>query len=326
MKRTIQILSGLLVVQIVLAVVVLWPRSAATAGSEPLYGDMESNDIVALTITDDKGETIELKKVTGKWVLPQADDYPAKEDKVTPVTEALAALTTNRLVTRTEASHKRLQVSPDDFVRKITFQTAEGEDEVLYLGSSPSYGATHFREDGQDEVYLASDLSVWDLTAAITGWAVTSYPSATSADVTHMTVKNDQAELSFTKDEAGNWSLDDLAADETVDAGKITAVLNRATAVNINRPLGTEELPAYGMDTPSAVVTLEAGEKTVTLTIGAQDPDDKTYVLKSSESPFYVRVSEFTVINMVEQGRDHYLQLPPTPTPEPATETSSSGS
>ena len=66
--------------------------------------------------------------------------------------------------------------------------------------------------------------------------------------------------------------------------------------------------------------------KTVTLTIGAQDPDDKTYVLKSSESAFYVRVSEYTVINMVEQGRDHYLQLPPTPAPEPASETSSSGS
>jgi hypothetical protein len=37
----------------------------------------------------------------------------------------------------------------------------------------------------------------------------------------------------------------------------------------------------------------------------------------SSESPYYVRVSEYTVKDFVEKARDGFLELPPTPTPEP---------
>jgi len=47
--------------------------------------------------------------------------------------------------------------------------------------------------------------------------------------------------------------------------------------------------------------------------------------MKSSESPYYVRVSEYTVKMLVERGRDDYVRLPETPTPEPTPETSSGG-
>jgi hypothetical protein len=89
------------------------------------------------------------------------------------------------------------------------------------------------------------------------------------------------------------------------------------------QPLGKEEQASYGMANPSAVVTLQThnadtGDHTYTLTVGAQDPDDTSYVVISSESPYYVRVSGYSVQNMVENGRDDFLVQPtPTPTPEP---------
>jgi hypothetical protein len=70
------------------------------------------------------------------------------------------------------------------------------------------------------------------------------------------------------------------------------------------------------MDEPNAVVTVETGEKTITLRVGAKEPDANRYVVISSESPYYVRVYEYSVRDLVEKTRDDFLQLPPTPTPE----------
>jgi uncharacterized Fe-S cluster-containing radical SAM superfamily protein len=87
----------------------------------------------------------------------------------------------------------------------------------------------------------------------------------------------------------------------------------------MERPLGREEQPEYGMEQPSAVVRLETSDTTVTIRVGAQDPDDESYVVISSESPYYVEVASYAVQDLVEKTRDGFLQLPPTPTPEEET-------
>ncbi len=316
MKRHNQILAGILVIQIILSVAVFWPKSAATGASESLFPDLEAGDILALTITDADGKSIQLKKVSEDWVLPDADDYPAQADKITPLLDRILGLTTGRLVTRTDASHKRLQVSPDDFVRRIDSETADGMRHTLYLGSSPRYGATHFRVDGQSETYLTDDISTWDTNATAASWVDTAYLSVPQDDITKMMLENTNDTFTFTEDDEGAWTMDGLAADETLDEAKVTASIRQAASVNMLRPLGKEDLAAYGMDEPNAVVTLETGDKTITLRVGAKDPADNSYVVTSSESPYYVRVSEYGVKDLVERTRDDFLQSPPTPTPE----------
>jgi len=305
-------------IQIVLSVVVFWPKSAATAASEPLFPDLLADDIVALTVTDTDDNSIQIKKVGEVWVLPDADDYLAQADKITPLLDKIVGLTTGRLVTRTDASHKRLQVAPDDFVRRIDFETADGTKRTLYLGSSPQYGATHFRVDGQSETYLTSELSTWETKADATFWVDTGYLSVPQDDVTKMTLENTNGTFTFTKDDEGKWTMAGLAADETLDETKVTDLVRRAASVNMTSPLGKEEKASYGMDEPNAVVTLETEDKTVILSVGAKDSDN-SYVVTSSESPYYVRVSVYSVKDLVEKTRDDFLQAPPTPTPEAAS-------
>jgi hypothetical protein len=317
MKRHNQILAGILVIQIILGVVVFWPKSAATGASEPLFPELgEAGDIVALTITEADDNSIQLKKIDTDWVLSDADDYPAQTDKITPLLSKILDLTSSRLVTRTDASHKRLQVAPDDFVRRIDFETADGTQHTLYLGSSPRYGSTHFRVEGQSETYLTSELSTWETKADATSWVDTAYLSVPEDDIIKMTLENANGTFTFTKDDESNWTMAGLAADETLNENKVTALVQQAASVNMVRPLGKEEQAAYGMDEPNAVVTLEAGDKTITLRVGAKGPADNSYVVTSSESPYYVRVYEYSVKDLVEKTREDFLQAPPTPTPE----------
>jgi len=317
MKRRHQILTIILSIQIILSAAVFWPKSA-TAGGELLFPDLEADDIVSLTITDADDNSIALQKVAGKWVLPNAGDYPAQADKVTPLLEKIVGLTTGRLVTRTDASHKRLQVASDDFVSRVNVETADGTPSAhtLYLGSSPSYGATHFRLDGQSETYLTGAVSTWDANTSVASWVDTSYVNLDKERLTRVTLKNRNGAFIFTRDDEGEWLLADLEASEEIASSKVTTLVSRATSITLLRPLGTEKDAAYGLDDPLATVTLEMAAKTVTLQVGAQDADDKSYVVKSSESPYYVRVSEYSVKPLIENTRADFLQLPPTPTPE----------
>ncbi len=314
-KRHNQILIGVLVLQIILSVVVFWPNSSAAVGSELLFPNLEDDGIVALTITDADGNSITLRQVTGNWVLPDVDDYPVQGDKITPVLEKIAGLTTGRLVTRTDASQKRLQVALDDFMRRIEFETDSGEQHILYLGSSPSYGATHFRVDQQSETYQTSDLTAWDVNATANSWIDVAYLSVEQADITKMTLENANGVFVFTRNEEGSWVMDGLAEDETLAETKVTSAIRQASVLNMTAPLGREEQAAYGMEAPNAVATVETAAKTYTLRVGAQDPADNSYVIISSESPYYARVSEYSVQGLVQNARADFLEVPATPAP-----------
>jgi hypothetical protein len=316
MKRHHLILAGILVVQIALSAVVFWPKAAASAEREAIFPDLEAGDIVALTITDADGNAVALRQAGEDWVLPDADDYSAEASKITPLREKIAGLTTGRLVTRTDASHKRLQVHTSEFVRRIDFETADGATHTLYLGSSPSYGTIHFRVDGQSEVYLASDITTYDTNATVGSWINTTYLSITQDDVTAMTLENGNGTFTFARDGEGTWTMEGLTADETLNEAQVNAVLRRGAFVTMVEPLGKTEQSTYGLDEPSAVVTLETTEKTVTLRVGARDPEDNSYVVISSESPYYVRIAEFGARELVEFTRDDFLQTEPTPTVE----------
>lgn len=321
MNRLNQILVVLLVLQLVVAAIILVPRPAPAGEGESLFPDVEASRIVGLTITGADGTTLQLAKRDGTWVLPGADDYPVQEDKVPPVLDKLAALQADSLVTETSASHKRLKVAEDEFERLVEFELDDGTSYRLYFGSSPSFGATHVRAEGQDEVYLTSELSAQDLGTAASAWVDRAYLDVPEDQIVALTVENTNGTLDLRDVGEAGWMLTDQADDETLDQSTVTSLANRAAYVTLLRPLGREEKPEYGMANPSAVVTIrthseEGEDQTYTLWVGAQDAEDNSYVIRSSESPYYVRVSEFSVQDFVEYTRDDLMEQPPTPTPE----------
>ncbi len=316
MKRHQQILLGVLALQLVLVVVVFWPRSIASDAGTPLFAGVTVDDIVGLTVVDPEGERVVLRKVNGAWVLPEAGDFPANESSVTPVIEKLVGLSASTVVARSEASHRQLEVADDAFQRRLDFETQDGTTTTVYLGSAPRYTATHFRVGGRPETYLTTDLSTWEFVARPSNWIDATYVSIDQETVTNVTLENANGTFELVKS-GDDWTLADLQDDETIAPSQTSAIVRNASRLTLSVPLGTAEQPSYGMASPSAVVTVRTEDGTVhTLAVGARVAEDNTYVVKSSDSPYYVRVAEFSVQAMVENGRDDFLTLPPTPTPE----------
>ncbi len=323
MNRRNQILSAVLAVQIVVGALVFWPRSTTSAESGPLFANLKAADVVNLTISDANGEHITLAKNGDNWILPEAGDYPADSTKIAPLLNKLEDLKTNRLVTQTDASHKRLKVASDDFNRLIEVKLQDGTSHKLYLGSTAGVSTTHVRADDQSEVYLASNLSSWDVNAQASAWIDTLYFTVPQTATVALTLQNQNGTFELEK-EGDNWTMKGLAGDEKLNVNNVTTLVSQATAVHMVSPIGKESQDSFGLDAPLAVVTLKTKEgdqeKTYTLKIGAKSDDGNSYVASSSESPYYVRVAEYLEKGFGEKTRNDFLELPPTPTPTAGSE------
>ncbi len=314
MKKLIIVLSILLVGQVALSIALLWPKSSAMPASAPLWSDFKADEVKSLTVSDKNGNTVTIARKDDGWVLPKIDDYPAQADKVTPVLEKLGKLKTNRLVARTEGSHRRLQVAADDFNRLLDVEMKDGSHRKLYVGSSAAAGATHFRDADHGEVYLTADLNSWEVNPQVGSWIDTLYFTATQTATVSLKLENANGVFDF-KREGDKWTLIGLAEDEVFNDSAFNSLLNQATSLRMKEPLGKEAKPDYGMDTPLATLTLttelEGASTTYTVTIGAKDAEGN-YVARASTSPYHVRLSGYVGDAFANKKREDFISPPAT--------------
>ncbi len=303
------LLAAVLLVQLGLAAFVFWPSTGSAATGEPLLRDLTLDDVTAMTITDNNDRSVRVERGDEGWVLADSEGFPAKSQEITTTLTSLLDINRDRLVTRTEASHSRLQVADNNFMRRIDLETTDG-DLTLYLGSSSGASATHVRLAGEDAAYLTNQVTSWQLDTLTSNWINTGYFNISKDDITAMMLENANGRFEFVKVD-DEWTLADATEDENVASANINTILNRVASINMTRPLGKSEDPAYGMDDPSAVITIqvdgEDGPQTYTLTQGPLREDDNLYPLKSSESPYYVLIAKYIGDELANKQRQDFM-------------------
>jgi hypothetical protein len=316
--RLNQILAGVLGLQLILGVLVFWPRTVR-AELETVFAGLEAAAVENILIEDDTGAVVQLARRGKDWVLPLADDYPVQVLEVERLLGDLLSITIGETVTTSAASQGALQVADDNFLRKIILTDSSGTDYVVYLGSSPRFGAVHFRLGGRNETHLAVDLDVNRFNARASDWIDAIYLRVNQEDLIGLDLQNLQGRFIFSRDDEGAWLFDGLMPGEVQNDAELNSLLGRTTAVNMTEPISRTENPAWGLDDPLAVLVYDTVDGPVTLVVGAQNPDDLSYVVKSSASDYYVRVRESSVQMLVDAARETYVQQPTlAPTVDPA--------
>ena len=305
-----KILASLLVLQVVVLVVVFWPRSSDADGGK-LFPGLEAVNVTAVTISDSEGRSIRLTRTPFGCVLPQADDYPCEENRLPDFLTSVEDITKTSLVAETKASHARLKVALDDFERLIELDTAEGERHRLYLGTSPRSGSGHVRADGQDRVYLAPSLSAAVSPVEASFWVDPAYVKLNPDHVVSFAQDNSQGIFRLEKSDEQGWIIAGVEDDRVLDQEKVTSLVGKLASLQLLRPLGKEELESYFLpDTPISTVIVNTGadnDGEIVLRIGAKLEDEAAFVVKSSKSPYYVLAAEAAVADFIEQGLESLL-------------------
>jgi hypothetical protein len=316
MNRRNQILAGILLLQMILVAIVFWPRGSAETAGQPLFSEVEVDQITKFVVTAAGGEPTQLVKDDAGWVLADTDGFPVLTETLKPVLDQIVGLMGDRAVATTTSSQKRLEVTADDYEYLVEFELADGSQHQLYVGTSPSYGSTYVRADDQDEVYLSS-LKSSDLGTGPSSWIDRVYLSVPTDEATALTLTNKQGTFQFEKS-GDTWTMTGLPAGETLDTSKVTAILSSVSSLSMMRPLGKAERPEYGLSEPLAVLDVTTPGGIYVLKVGAASAEDSTYVISSSESPYYVRVSQYSLTRLVENDQESFLVQPtPVPTDQP---------
>lgn len=323
MTRLQRILAGLIALQLIVTALVFWPRQSAAAVTTLLEG-VDKAQVTQMTITDGATDAqIKLVKSGGVWTLDGTDGFPADPNQIDTALTKLTALKTNRLIATSPTSQARLQVAADKFVRRIDLTVDNGQSYTLYIGSSPSAGATHVRRADQNNIYATNDVTNFDLNAAVTGWINSAYFTLSRDDISAVKLTNANGVFQFSKAADGTWSLAGTPADRTYDPATFNTLLGRFVRFSLAQPLGQSDKPEYGLATPQASVDITTTQtvsdtttvNTYTLLVGARQSDDN-YVVKWSDSPYYVEAASFSVESMVNNTLENFLQALPTPTPD----------
>lgn len=317
MKRSNIVLAVLLIVQVAIVVWLFRPTQSGTASVQPLVKDVAADTVTAIKVQDNTNQ-VSLAKVDGKWVAPDAANYPAITANVTKLISDVVGIDTSRLVATTATSHGRLKVAPSDFIRRVELQTADGKQHVVFVGSSPNVNTTHVRVDGEDAVYLTSGVLAADARSDLGGWINTAYMQYSPESVTGLTVKNGAGNYTFAKAEDGAWNMAGLAASETLTPTAVSDLVNQVANVVMVKPLGKDAKPEYGLDQPQATATLNISPTTgapftVTLAVGAADNTANTYTVKSSASDYYATVGKYTLQGLVGATRGEFVAAAPAP-------------
>lgn len=317
MDRRNLILSGILVVQIVLIAFFFWPQERSNAAVSTLLENLSEGSLSSVVV-ESPTERIELSKTDDGWVASNYGDYPVDSLKISELISKVVDIDTSRLVAQTSSSHNQLRVSDREFAKKLTFTATDGRSQTLYIGTSPSVRTTNVRLDGQEQVYLTSEVTGSEIRTDVGGWIALTYLQVPTADIQAVTIENANGTLEFTRVNTTTWTLANLDEDETFNNNNFSTILTRLGTFNMIAPVSKEEQPEFGMDEPNATVTIETepaeGEaETITLVIGAKDEGGTNYYVKASNSDFYVKVASFTGDQFVNDTRDRYLQAPPTP-------------
>ena len=345
MNRTNIILAGILIVQAFLLMLGLLAPDPepTTVSNEPLLADFATGDATQITITDvDANELVLSKMDDGGWALPMSADYPVQDAQVTEMLAGLRGLQTNRLIASNTSSHNRLMVSETDFERKVDITTSGG-NYTLYVGTSSGSNATHMRLEGQDAVYLTSGLAAWQLPTDVTSWVDAIYFSQPREGITQLTIENENGEYSF--EQAENvWTYTELDEGEVFVEDGITAPLRNVSAVRLTNVVSTDEISNYADAEPLAIAMIvvtteevipgaEGEEPTTNVTTSEhtlniytapiseeESTDNVNYVVKSSDSDFYVVVPETSVSGILELNRETIVMDAPEETPEATAE------
>jgi hypothetical protein len=324
MNQVNKILIAALALQVVL-VVVTWnacQRKSDKVDPQPVLGfaaeDVTGLEVVAKANKPDQGpDKVELARKDGKWVVANAGDYPADEEKVTKVIEQLAELKIREPIARSKTNHEALKVGEFEYGRKLKVRTAS-EEKALIIGAGKGQ-SIHLRYADKDDVYQAAGMSAWSVHSKVRNYIDTKYLSLEKDKVNALTVTNPKGQLTFTRQGEEGWALAELPPDEELDQSQVTLLVNRMSNVNLSQPLGKEVKPEYGLaqGTRVVLVSSEEGETvTTSYTIGAMTGEE--YYLKADDNEFVITVAKWATGEATEKVAADFVKKEPEAGASPA--------
>lgn len=341
MNRRIIFLSGILIGQILLAGFLAITTSGVSgiATSAPLF-NFSVKDIDRITIEQPNKTPLIIQRRANNWVIPALSDFPTLAIKVEGFFDRLQGLRKHIPIATTAEAIRRFKVSSDAYEYKISLNSGDKQIATLWLGDSPGLRQIHARVNDDTLVYNL-DLAVHEINTDPNQWADKMALTIKSEEITAISL----ADIKLTRSTEeikdkdgkllpGKWQIDGLATGEEINPDAVDNFVNRLANLSFESVLGTENQTQYRQDAPvlTIALTMKNGERNYLFSMPQKEPAEvvkeqpenlkpekkesekpSEYILKVSTSPYYFKLAEFSVKDLLETTRAKLIKQPVQP-------------
>jgi len=305
-QKWIGILSGLLLVQLVLAVAI--NRSSDEYGAFQPKQKLLAFDKAAVDglRIEDGSTQVALERVKGHWQLPKEQGFPADQAGVEALLKKLAALDKGWPVATSASATRRFKVAKDRFERRLTLLSGDQTLAQLYVGSSPGYRKVYVRPAGEQAVYSVP-FNSWEASAKETDWIDKGLLSLDAKGIVAIELPGIELQR-----QDKQWRLADQGKDEKLAKDAVERLVRQLSGLRIEAPAVKQKLPEKPL--LEVKVTRKQGDPLNYRFY--QDQQGKDYIVQRSDIEWPCKLAQYNVKPLLEAHRDKLLQQ--TPQPQPA--------
>jgi phage pi2 protein 07 len=290
MNRYLQILGMLIILQLIVSAVVLWPKSSKQQ-SDAVFLNVPPAAVNNLVLADMQNNSLTLKKSAQGWEVQQNNTIaPANTEQVDALINALTRSPAGWPVSTSEDALGRFAVAENDYQWKVTVKSDNpAVTETIFLGTTVNSAKRHARHSNNSSVY-ALNYSLSDKAVNAKDWlkrdvlalSVQNLVSINAGDYVLNRVNNE-------------WRFPDQTAKEVVDQELVEMFTARLNSLRIDNLASGPLLDKLKNEKPiqSIVLTASAdndktaGDKIREWVYEFYKVDDKNYVKRKDVENFY---------------------------------------
>jgi hypothetical protein len=314
MSGFIRTLSIILILQVALASYLQFSKTSISTPQDkvPLLAS-SLTDPDQIIIRDGEKNSITLRKISEKWVLPDTNDFPASGSRVAEFLGALKIFQKGWPVGTSDIAARQFKVSSDVFERKIDLE--KGKDKAsLFLGSSPGFKKVYARVDGSQETY-SIEFSTYQAGSKLKDWYDSNFAKRDKATIQEIALND----ITIARQEE-TLVLNGIPDSKETNTEELQKLIGKVSGIFVTDVLGIEEKPEYGLSSPLVSLSLTYGDnKKETFSFAIPAGDDVDYaVLKIDSSPYFLKVpkslpGQLNAITASKLVQDIKKEMPATP-------------
>ncbi len=309
MTRFSAILLGVLGVQLALAVALNYsgPDYAAHDSGEPLVA-FEKDAVDSISIGESGGNSVELVRKDGRWVIPAMADFPASQGLVSGLLDKLAGMEKGWPVATTAEAARRFKLTEADHMRRIVLKSGGEQVAELMIGTSPSFRQAHVRLAAVDEIHTAR-IAVHDAGTRGEEWMDREFLKIDRDAIEAIAVGDARLEKLD-----GKLTLAGLAEGETVKEAELPRLISAAASLVFDAVHGAGAAALAALEPADFEVRIEREDANPLVYRFRREESGGAYLFASSAHDYVFRVAESRIEPLVNASRDKLVN----PKPEPA--------
>lgn len=249
--------------------------------------DLKLSSIDTITIRNSDQQQLGLQKVGKQWQVPDYYRVVVDDHKFTKVIDDLLTIKTNWPIASTTEAATRFKVAEDKFETQIVFKKQDQIIDTIFLGTAPSFRKVHLRKAGQDEIY-SLELNTYEFSTAGKDWMSKDLLKFDSNE--KVKIKSNDLVLLH---QAGKWLLEDQAENQKTLQEPTKTLINQLSNLSYTEIIGDSLKDEYGFSEPDLVIAITDKADNSHKLIFAKS-EDGNYIGKSSDYPYYFKVSEYS--------------------------------